>query len=71
MSLAEIFRNEGKEEGKEALANTAVALITKFVAPISEDLEDKLRQQEISTLESLIKQVDEFQNLEEIKQYLK
>ncbi|MBM7601482.1 putative transposase/invertase (TIGR01784 family) [Virgibacillus halotolerans] len=75
MSLAEIFRNEGIEEGlqkgKAALANTAIELITKFIAPISEEMKNKLREQEINTLEALIKQIDEFQTIEEVKQYLK
>ncbi|GAB2535013.1 hypothetical protein [Gracilibacillus alcaliphilus] len=51
MSLAEIFRNEGIEEGlqkgkvegkTEALANTAIQLITKFVAPLSEEIKNKM-----------------------------
>ncbi|WP_268239075.1 Rpn family recombination-promoting nuclease/putative transposase [Oceanobacillus neutriphilus] len=67
MTLAEIFRNEGKEagraegkeegraEGKEegraegkvegqtdALSNTAIRLITKFVAPLSESIKAKI-----------------------------
>ncbi|MFD1387147.1 hypothetical protein ACFQ4Z_10030 [Oceanobacillus oncorhynchi subsp. oncorhynchi] len=71
MSLAEIFRNEGKAEDRSALANTTVELITKFSIPIPEDWKNKLHQQEISTLGSLIKQVDEFQTTEEINQYLK
>ncbi|WP_339179604.1 hypothetical protein [Oceanobacillus sp. FSL W7-1293] len=44
MSLAEIFRNEGKTEGKTALTNTAIRLITKFVAPPSEDIKQKIHK---------------------------
>ncbi|WP_368653180.1 Rpn family recombination-promoting nuclease/putative transposase [Ornithinibacillus sp. 4-3] len=80
MSLAEIFRNEGKLEGRlegiaegetKALANTAIRLITKFVAPLSEEMKHKMHQQEISTLEEIIDHIDEFQSIEEVKQHLK
>jgi len=72
ISLTEIFRNEGKAEGRAALANTPVELIAKFSAPIPEDMKNKLhQQQEISTLASFIKQIDEFQSIGEINQYLK
>ena len=71
MSLAEIFRNEDKAEDRAALSNTTVELIAKFSAPIPENMKNKLHQQEISTLVSLIKQIDEFQTIEEINQYLK
>lgn len=79
MSLAEIFRNEGKEEGlkkgkvegKTALANTAIRLITKFVAPPSEDIKQKIYKQEISTLETMMDHIDEFETTEDVKRYLK
>ena len=68
MTLAEIFRNEGKEE---ALANTAIRLVTKFVAPPSEDIKKKIYEQEISTLETIIDHIDELEAIEDVKQYLK
>lgn len=72
MSLEEIFRNEGKIEGKtEALANTAIRLITKFVAPLSEETKNKIYEQNIDTLETIIDHIDEFQTIEEVRQYLK
>ncbi|MFD1065434.1 hypothetical protein ACFQ19_05300 [Oceanobacillus locisalsi] len=79
MTLAEIFRNEGKEEGKAegkaeakaAFTETAIELITKFVAPVSDEMKDKLHKQEISTLETLMKQIDECKTIEDVKQYLK
>ncbi|WP_245833185.1 Rpn family recombination-promoting nuclease/putative transposase [Oceanobacillus timonensis] len=80
MTLAEIFRNEGKEEGREegkaegkaeALANTTIRLITKFVAPLSEDIKKQIHEQEISTLETIIDHIDELETIEDVKQYLK
>ncbi|WP_227994875.1 Rpn family recombination-promoting nuclease/putative transposase [Oceanobacillus sp. CFH 90083] len=79
MTLAEIFRNEGMEEGlkkgkaegKAALANTAIRLITKFVAPLSEDIKKKIHKQEISTLETMMEHIDELETIEDVKQYLK
>ncbi|GGP17073.1 Rpn family recombination-promoting nuclease/putative transposase [Oceanobacillus neutriphilus] len=72
MTLAEIFRNEGKEEGKiEGIANTTIRLITKFVAPPSEDIKKKVHEQEISTLETIIDHIDELETIEDVKQYLK
>jgi len=87
MTLAEIFRNEGKEEGRmegkaegiaegknkgiaEALANTAIRLITKFVAAPSEDIKKKIHEQEISTLEAIVDHIDELKTIEDVKQYL-
>jgi len=72
MTLAEIFRNEGKEEGRaEGIANTTIRLITKFVAPPSEDIKKKIHEQEISTLEAIIDHIDELETIEDVKQYLK
>lgn len=75
MTLAEIFRNEGKEEGRAegraVLANTAIRLITKFVAPPSEDIKKKIHEQEINTLETIIDHIDELETTEDVKQYLK
>ncbi len=68
MTLAEIFRNEGKEE---ALANTTIRLITKFAAPPSEEIKKKIHEQEISTLEAIIDHIDELETIEDVKQYLK
>lgn len=69
-------RQEGKREGKiegktEALADVAIRLITKFIAPFPENMKEKILQQEIATLESIIDHIDDFKNLEEVRQYLK
>lgn len=68
----EVGKIEGKMEGKtEVLADVAIRLITKFVAPIPENMKELVQQQEISTLESIIDNIDGFKNIEEIKKYLK
>lgn len=44
MSLTEIFRNDGKEEGAtKALAKKTIRLITKFAAPLSRGAEEGAR----------------------------
>ncbi|WP_058309071.1 RpnC/YadD family protein [Gracilibacillus massiliensis] len=65
-------RQEGKLEGKtEALANTTIRLITKFVAPVPEDLQQAIYEQDNETLESIIDQIDKFNTIDQIKQYMK
>lgn len=75
MSLAELFRDEGRQQGKlegktEALANTTIRLITKFVAPVPEELQQAIYKQDNETLESIIDQIDAFTTIDQIKQYM-
>lgn len=67
---------EGIEEGiikgeTKALAKTTIRLITKFVAPVSEDLVETIQKQDIQTLERLIDHIDEFKSIGQVKEYLK
>ncbi|GAE94818.1 hypothetical protein JCM21714_4012 [Gracilibacillus boraciitolerans JCM 21714] len=76
MTLAERLEQKGKEEGKKegatnALVKTSVRLIEKYIAPVPNDIVQQLKQQDISTLETIIENVYEHKTLEEIKQYLK
>lgn len=75
MTLAERFQEKGRkqgiEQGRSALAKAAIKLITKYVAPPSEDVKEKLFQQEISTLENIIEHVDEYNTIEEVNRNLK
>ena len=68
MTLAEIFREEGMQK---AQVKTSIQLITKFVAPVSEDFKKKIQQQELPTLETIIMNIDEWKSLEEIEKILK
>ena len=80
MTLAERFQEKGRKQGIKqgidqgeinALAKTAIKLIAKYVAPISEDLKKKLYQQEIDTLDLIIDRIDEFKTIEEVERLLK
>ncbi|WP_339237577.1 hypothetical protein [Oceanobacillus sp. FSL W7-1281] len=62
------YHLSGRAEG---IANTTIRLITKFVAPPSEDIKKKIHEQEISTLEAIVDHIDELKTIEDVKQYLK
>ncbi|WP_194287444.1 RpnC/YadD family protein [Gracilibacillus oryzae] len=77
-------KREGKQEGKregmqeglakgktQALASTVIRLITKFVAPVPEDLNQQIQKQDADTLEAIIDHIDEFNTINQVKQYLK
>ena len=72
MTLAEIFREEGKLEGQlELQIKNAIQLITKFVAPVPDQLEERINQQDLATLDTIIMNIDEWKSLEEIEEILK
>ncbi|HHU20492.1 MAG TPA: Rpn family recombination-promoting nuclease/putative transposase [Bacilli bacterium] len=72
MTLAEIFREEGKLEGQlELQIKNAIQLITKFVAPVPDQLEERINQQDLATLDTIIMSIDEWKSLEEIEKILK
>ena len=72
MTLAEIFREEGKLEGQlELQVKNAIQLITKFVAPVPDQLEERINQQDLATLDTIIMNIDEWKSLEEIEKILK
>ncbi|WP_231735285.1 Rpn family recombination-promoting nuclease/putative transposase [Gracilibacillus massiliensis] len=63
---------EGLAKGKaQALASTVIRLLTKFVAPVPEELNQQIQKQDPETLEAIIEHIDEFDTLEQVKQYLK
>ncbi|GAA4072407.1 hypothetical protein GCM10022410_17450 [Amphibacillus indicireducens] len=72
MTLAEIFREEGKLEGQlELQVKNAIQLITKFVAPVPDQLEERINQQDLATLDTIFMNIDEWKSLEEIQEILK
>ena len=72
MTLAEIFREEGKLEGQlELQIKNAIQLITKFVAPVPDQLEERINQQDLAKLDTIIMNIDEWKSLEEIEEILK
>ncbi|WP_245548511.1 Rpn family recombination-promoting nuclease/putative transposase [Gracilibacillus lacisalsi] len=63
---------EGLAKGKaQALANTVIRLLTKFVAPVPEELNQQIQKQDPETLEVIIEHIDEFDTLDQVKQHLK
>ncbi len=83
MTLAEIFREEGKlkglEEGKlkgleegeaRALAKTAVKLLTKKFGILPEETRAKIAKLDAVTLELMLDEILEYKSLEDTKKYL-
>ncbi|WP_240468681.1 Rpn family recombination-promoting nuclease/putative transposase [Gracilibacillus sp. YIM 98692] len=75
MTLAERFQEKGRQQGihqgeTKALAKTAIKLIAKYIAPVPEKMAEQIKKQDISTLETIIENVYEHQNLKEIERYL-
>lgn len=72
MTLAERFQEMRRKQGiEQGIAKTAIKLIAKYVAPVPEDLKNKIYQQEIDTLDLIIDRIDEFKTIEEVERLLK
>lgn len=76
MTLAEKFREEGKEEGiiegrqKERL-NTTMKLLTKRFGALPEGIRMGISKLDSITLEVIIDGIFEYQSLEDVKKYIK
>ena len=79
MTLAQLFREEGKEEGllkgiekgeTEALQRTVLKLLTKKFGFIPEEIKTKISQLDAPTLEVMIDGILDYGNLEDVKRYL-
>lgn len=76
MTLADIFRQEGMEKGIEkgettALFKTAIKLLTKKFGIIPNEVKLKLQKLDAATLEIIIENILDMQNIEELNKYLK
>ncbi len=76
MTLAEKFREEGREEGvlrgrKEERIKTATRLLTRKFGTLPEDIKIKIKQLDADTLEILIDSIFEYKSLDDAKKYLK
>lgn len=75
MSLAERFREEGLKEGMEkgmgkTLSRTAVKLLTKKFGNIPADLKEKIIKLDSLTLEIIVDNIFDYENLDDIKKYI-
>lgn len=80
MTLAEKFIEKGKEEGikeglqkgeTKALAKTAIRLLTRKFGPLAEDIRIQIEKLDTVTLEVIIDEIFEYNNLDDIKKYIK
>lgn len=71
MTLAEIFKEEGREEGRrETLVRTAIKLLTKKFGLLPEEIKTGISKLDIPTLEVMLDGILDYENLEEVKRYL-
>lgn len=75
MTLAEQFKQEGREEGIQegeanALAKMIIRLLTKKFGSLSEDNRIKIKKLDSVTLEIIIDEILEYKNLDEVNKYL-
>jgi flagellar biosynthesis/type III secretory pathway protein FliH len=80
MTLADILREEGMQEGLEkgrqegasqALAKTALNQLTEKFGALPEDLRENIRQADLATLETILQNIFKYQSLDEVKKFFK
>lgn len=70
MTLAEQFREEGMEIGRETLIRTSVKLLTKKFGLLPEGLKEEISKLDISTLEVMIDGILDYKTLDEVRKYI-
>ena len=71
MTLAELFRQEGMEQGEtKALARTAIKLLARKFGSVPEDLRQGISKLDASTLDIVIDRVFDYESLDEVKKYI-
>ncbi len=75
MTLAEKFREEGKEKGIEigevkSLIKTTIRLLTKKFGVLPDKTKEKISKLDADTLEIIIVEIFEYKSLEDINKYL-
>lgn len=75
MTLAEIWRNEGLQEGQQvgemkALSNMAVTLLTQKCGELPNELKQLINQANAEALNQLVSNIFTIQDLDEVKNYL-
>ncbi|MEN0660274.1 Rpn family recombination-promoting nuclease/putative transposase [Caldifermentibacillus hisashii] len=78
MTLADILREEGMQEGLEkgrqegasqALAKTALQLLTEKFGALPEDLRENIRQADLATLETILQNIFKYQSIDDVKKF--
>jgi hypothetical protein len=75
MTLAELFREEGKEAGREegetkALARTVIKFLVRKFGPVPEDLKQGISELDALTLDVILDRVMDYESLDEVKRYI-
>jgi flagellar biosynthesis/type III secretory pathway protein FliH len=87
MTLADILREEGMQEGLEkgikeglekgrqegvqALSNIALQQLTEKFGTLPEDLKENIREADLATLETILQNIFKYQSLDEVKKFFK
>lgn len=75
VTLADIWREQGREEGIEigkaqAMSNMAIFLLKNKLGTLPEDLEVAILKADISVLEQLLTKIFTIENIDDVKQHL-
>ncbi|NWN97020.1 MAG: DUF4351 domain-containing protein [Bacillus sp. (in: Bacteria)] len=79
MTLADILREEGmqeglrkgRQEGVQALSKIALQQLTDKYGTLPEDLKENIRQADLATLETILQNIFKYQNIDEVKKFFK
>ncbi|KIO61030.1 Rpn family recombination-promoting nuclease/putative transposase [Caldibacillus thermoamylovorans] len=78
MTLADILREEDMQEGLEkgrqegasqALAKTALQLLTEKFGALPEDLKEDIKEADLATLETLLQNIFKYQSIDDVKKF--
>ncbi|WP_404996122.1 Rpn family recombination-promoting nuclease/putative transposase [Caldifermentibacillus hisashii] len=78
MTLADILREEGMQEGLEkgrqegasqALAKTALQLLTEKFGALPEDLKEDIKEADLATLETILQNIFKYQSIDDVKKF--
>ncbi|MEK6454928.1 Rpn family recombination-promoting nuclease/putative transposase [Caldifermentibacillus hisashii] len=76
MTLADILREEGMQEGLEkgrqegasqALAKNALQLLTEKFGALPEDLKEDIKEADLATLETILQNIIKYQSIDDVK----
>ena len=74
-TIADMLREEGKEEGKEegrrrGIAETLLTLLSHKIGQLPEDTQTQIRQLNEQPLQSIVKNYDRINTLDDLAKYL-
>ena len=78
MTLADILKEEGMQEGLEkgrqegasqALAKTALQLLTEKFGALPEDLKEDIKEADLATLETILQNIIKYQSIDDVKKF--